>query len=114
MTVFVYLPRCMLRVVISLEKGTKASCRRILMSEPIRPKGLSTGRSSAEPHYDQSTIFYDLMSLGDGLYLTRGPEKTKVAPPEELLDIRAGPSSPFCGVLRLGLSSPGHILAVAP
>ena len=68
-TVFVCLPCCMLK-----EKGPEASSRRILEPafnpKPIRSKGLSTGRGNPEPHRDQSTIFYDLISLGYGLYLT--------------------------------------------
>lgn len=82
--------------------------------EPIRSKMLSTRRSTAEPHGHQSTVFCDLMSSKDELYLTVDPRKQRLPLHSCCMTFAVAPVAPCRAVLGMGLSSPGHTLIVAP
>lgn len=59
-------------MVIRLERGTEGSSGRILVfalePKPIRSKYF---QGIAEPHLALSTVFYNLIPLGNGLHLTK-------------------------------------------
>lgn len=75
-------------------------------------RGFQQGQGIAKFHHALSTVFYDLVSLADGLHLTMDP-RTEGLPLQRCCVTLVGPRSPYPAVPGMGLSSPCHTSAVA-